>query len=93
MPQSGRGGRVQKPAEPERVRFSRQPDVRSELPKLVYELLSICEGFCEAGPDPRRVDLRDLKGRLRAMYPKVFRMSQIDLLQELAEQDGEEIQE
>lgn len=78
----GRAARNQPPSG-----VSRPPDHQLEVIKVIYDLASICEGLCDAGPDPNRVDLRDLKGRLRGLYPHVFTVHETDVAQEVSDED------
>jgi len=61
------------------------------LPELVYELSLLMEGALAQGPSEARVRLRMVRYRLAVAFPRVFRVSQVDLAQQLAELDGDEV--
>lgn len=68
---------------------SKQPTRASDdrgLAEELFELAIILEGFCEAGPDPRRVDLRDFRARLIERYG--LDITESDVAQSVAEEDG-----
>lgn len=86
-------GRVQKTRPAEVPGVTRRVDPEGVLSQVVYDLVRLCEGFCEAGPDARRIDLRALRFRLSQAYPGRFAVSETDLMQQLAEEDGDAIED
>lgn len=83
--QGGRG-RVQNTDRPQPGVTQRAHPDPGGVASLLWETLCILEGFCEAGPDPRRVDLRDLRSRIAHRFGFVTNDSA--LAQDLEEMDG-----
>lgn len=58
--------------------------------RALAELLANAIADCE-GPSPKRVALRDHLAALTRAYPKELAFSEVDLMQALAEEDGDEV--
>lgn len=83
----GKGG-TQKNAEPSEG-VSRPPAAdRRGLARAIWELSLIVEGFCDAGPDAQRIDLRDFRRSLERKFN--IGVTATDVAQDCAEDDGEE---
>jgi len=85
----GKGGQ-QKMTEPSEG-VSRPPAAdRRGLARAIWELALIVEGFCDAGPDARRIDLRDFRRSLERKHS--IGVTETDVAQDCAEEDGEELE-
>jgi len=87
-------GRVQKRAgQSAGVLISGKADMPVRLlPSVVYELCLLAEGLLPAGPDERRIRLRDLRFRMSRCYRHLPRLNESELAQALAEEDGEDVE-
>lgn len=86
-------GRVKNKRPAEVPGVSRAADRNAVLPQVVHDLLRLVEAQLPTGPSPQRIEVRDIRFRLRRAFPELFELSETDLMQQLAEEDGDAIED
>lgn len=72
---------------------AKHPAPLAALTQVVFDLLRIVESTLDEGPCPERVALRDCRFKLVRAFPRQFAVSEVELAQQLAEEDGEALDE
>jgi len=61
--------------------------------RALFAALLELEELLPHGPNPRRVSLRNHRAALIRAYPQVLSVSEVEVLQHLAEEDGDAVEE
>lgn len=73
---------------------AKHPAPLAALTQVVFDLLRIVESSAlDEGPSPERVALRDCRFKLVRAFPRQFAVSEVELAQQLAEEDGEALED
>jgi len=73
-------------------RFIRTGTSRGAHIRALYSALLQLEELLPPEPNPKRVRLRNHRAALVRAYPQVLSVSEVEVLQHLAEEDGDEVE-
>lgn len=73
-------------------RFIRTGTSRGAHIRALYSALLQLEELLPPEPNPRRVALRNHRAALVRAYPDTLKASEVDILQHLAEEDGDAVE-